>query len=676
MFRRAAWAAVGGFDEGPSGSHALDFWTSVIERGFCGGIPPVPLSLRSLSPPTALRGRHLASTEQFYRKHADTLAAHAERMLLAKEEALLAERDRHEQLSGRKQALMAELQRLQGEIDQTLRDLEAFGRSRVELGDLRRTSPISPVWGLDRGMPVDRYYIAQFLRRHQSAVHGRVLEVKDAGYTRDIGGDRVTSSDVLDVDPGNELATILADLTLPGAISSDTYDCFILTQTLGLIYDVRAALTNAYQALKPGGVLLCTVPASGRISYERPGLDGDYWRFTEASIRRLFSEVFSVDAFEITGFGNVLSCTAFLHGLAHHELTRDELNAIDPFFPIVYGIRAEKRIPLANGAPALRKDRTGRLQRGAPAPGAILMYHRIAPDDGNNDGPSVTLNNFRSHMEHLRRNAYTVLSLREMAQAIRQGDLPERSIALTFDDGYVDALTCVSPILIECGFHATFFVVGEALDGQHEFWWDTLDRVFCTGGSTRTRLKIDVPSGPMELPTRTSADRLIAHHRVREIFYRLGRTDRDAVLRSLLDWSGLGQRSESAVRPMTSVELGKLAALPGIHIGAHTASHSWLPDQTPQNMVVEIAECKTRLEGIVHRQVTSFSYPYGAYDPTTVEAVQRAGFEEAVTAEGRPVSLTDNCLMLPRQAIRNSDEDAFADCLREIYDKSAVVEPT
>ena len=69
----------------------------------------------------------------------------------------------------------------------------------------------------------------------------------------------------------------------------------ILTQTLGLIYDVRAALANVHRSLKPGGVLLCTVPASGRISYEGPALDGDFWRFTEASVRQLFAEVFPVD---------------------------------------------------------------------------------------------------------------------------------------------------------------------------------------------------------------------------------------------------------------------------------------------------------------------------------------------------------------------------------------------
>ncbi len=154
--------------------------------------------------------------------------------------------------------LAAELTTLQRAIDEILAELRAKGRARVELGDLATTAPISPVWGLDRGIPLDRYYISAFLERHREDVRGRVLEVKDAGYTRTYGDGRVISSDVVDIDPNNDEATITADLTNAPSISDDTYDCFLLTQTLGVIYDVRAALATAHRVIKPGGVLLCT----------------------------------------------------------------------------------------------------------------------------------------------------------------------------------------------------------------------------------------------------------------------------------------------------------------------------------------------------------------------------------------------------------------------------------
>src|SRR3954469_4773203 len=97
------------------------------------------------------------------------------------------------------------------------------------LGTLRRLTPLSQQWGADRGTPMDRYYVQRFLDAHRGDIRGRVLEVKDAEYTRRYGN-QVASSDVLAVDPANAQATIVADLSTADAIPANSYDCFILTQ--------------------------------------------------------------------------------------------------------------------------------------------------------------------------------------------------------------------------------------------------------------------------------------------------------------------------------------------------------------------------------------------------------------------------------------------------------------
>jgi SAM-dependent methyltransferase len=212
----------------------------------------------------------------------------------------------------------------------------------VNWGDLRRLSPISSVWGLDRGRPLDRYYIENFLERNRGDIRGRVLEVKDPSYTT-VYGVGVEQIDVLDVDGSNQRATIVADLTNADGIPSDTFDCFVFTQTLHIIYDIRAVLSTIGRILKPGGVLLCTLPSVSRVNYEDGGLEGgDYWRFTGAAVRRLFSEFFPPDAFNVEGYGNVLTCAAFLYGLAPDELTRDELDFVDPWFPLIFCVRVVK----------------------------------------------------------------------------------------------------------------------------------------------------------------------------------------------------------------------------------------------------------------------------------------------------------------------------------------------
>src|SRR5262249_51602421 len=209
-------------------------------------------------------------------------------------------------LERRRSELVAELRALEVEIAEAGRTPVEPRRSAIALGDLRRLEPVSSVWGLDRGNPIDRHYIEGFLATHRSDIKGRVLEVKDPGYTQMFGGDAVTDQDVLDIDAGNERATIVADLSRAERIASDQFDCFILVQTLHIIYDVKAALAEAGRILKPGGVLLCTVPAVSRVNYEDGGLEsGDYWRFTEASIRRLFAEVFPGENVEVTVRGNV-----------------------------------------------------------------------------------------------------------------------------------------------------------------------------------------------------------------------------------------------------------------------------------------------------------------------------------------------------------------------------------
>jgi Methyltransferase domain len=208
------------------------------------------------------------------------------------------------------------------------------------LGTLRRLSPLSDSWGFDRGTPVDRYYIERFLEQHRQDIRGRVLEIRDSTYTNRFGTE-VVQSDVLDLNPSNAHATIIADLTAAEAVPANLFDCFILTQTLQFIYDTPSAIAHAFRMLRPGGVLLATVPSVSRLA-PRYGPATEYWRFTPASCKALFGEVFGADQIVIQAHGNVLSAMAFLIGMAQEELSPTELETNDPYFPLVIAIRAVK----------------------------------------------------------------------------------------------------------------------------------------------------------------------------------------------------------------------------------------------------------------------------------------------------------------------------------------------
>lgn len=213
---------------------------------------------------------------------------------------------------------------------------------KVDFGDLRRLAPISATWGFDRGTPVDRFYIDRFMRSHDKDVRGRVLEIANPAMTHRYGGDRVTKSDVLHPVPAPAPVTLVGNIETGDGIPEGAFDCAIVTQTLLLVYDVRAAVHTLSRILAPGGVALVTVPGITKISREDMDQWGQFWSFTSASMRRLFSEAFDPAGVSVAAYGNVLAATAFLHGLSAEELTEPELLHRDRDFEVLLAVRAAK----------------------------------------------------------------------------------------------------------------------------------------------------------------------------------------------------------------------------------------------------------------------------------------------------------------------------------------------
>jgi SAM-dependent methyltransferase len=212
---------------------------------------------------------------------------------------------------------------------------------RVDFGDLRRLRPLSHEFGYERGQPVDRYYIENFLSRHAGKIQGYVLEIGDDNYTRRFGMERVTRSDVLHIDEGNPKATLVGNLVSAEHIPSQHFDCIIFTQTLQFIYDCPAALNTLHRILKPGGTLLATVPGISKIPQDEWG-ELCCWSFTELSIQRLFDAAFPQSSVSIESGGNVLSAIAFLHGLATEDLDPRELDYHDPLYQVLISVKATK----------------------------------------------------------------------------------------------------------------------------------------------------------------------------------------------------------------------------------------------------------------------------------------------------------------------------------------------
>ena len=212
----------------------------------------------------------------------------------------------------------------------------------IRKGDFNRVTPFSKEFGYDRGGPVDRYYIESFLEINTPAIKGRVLEIGDNEYTLKFGKSAVTKSDILHIDPSNTKATIIGDLSAAPQIPDNIYDCIILTQTLHLIYNYTDALKTCYRVLKPGGVLLMTVPGITHID-QGEWKNNWLWAFTGASIRRMLAGVFHQPA-EVNTYGNVLIASAFLYGMGVNELKKEQLDHNDPHYQVIITSKSIKTV--------------------------------------------------------------------------------------------------------------------------------------------------------------------------------------------------------------------------------------------------------------------------------------------------------------------------------------------
>ena len=677
MVRRRLWEEIGGFDERVPSFELLDFWASAIEHGVRGDILEQPLLnyrvrtgsgyRRSIQPAT-----YRSRLEHFYAKHRAAVERHGPELILGKEAFLLAQRNHRRALEERAAALEADLARLRLEIADTVRALDVRGLSRVEWGDLGRVEPISHQWGCDRGTPIDRYYIAAFLERYRSDVRGRVLEVKEPMYTQRFGGDAVISSDVIDIDPTNRLATITGDLRRADGIPTATFDCVILTQTLHVIDDMAAALAECERILRPGGVLLLTAPSVSRVD-PASGLDGDFWRLTDASARKQFADIFPLDAFEVTSYGNVKACTAFLYGLSVEEMATADLDHRDEAFPLIVAIRAvkpadapESRVEPCVGPYIAEPYVVSGFSRTSYA-GAILSYHRVANLSPDSHGLCTPPDEFRAHMAHLR-DRFTPIGLEDLVRAAASGRIPERAVAVTLDDGYLDALEVASPILTELGVPATFFVNSDRLNEEHERWWDVLERVFLSEAALPPMLALQAGGQEVRASTGTPGQRAAALACVNRTAWPLDPAARERLVGDVLDWSGADRPARLTHRVLTDEDIRTLARRPGHVIGAHTIHHLALTTQPLAVKRHEVFENKATLERLLQQPVHLFAYPYGELDAETRTVVSEARFRAAVTVQAGLVTAGTNRLLLPRHEMTARDHGSFPLRMRRMFE--------
>jgi peptidoglycan/xylan/chitin deacetylase (PgdA/CDA1 family) len=258
----------------------------------------------------------------------------------------------------------------------------------------------------------------------------------------------------------------------------------------------------------------------------------------------------------------------------------------------------------------------------------ILVYHRIN-DDRDPFFPAVSTRQFTRQMEYLSTN-YVPWPLEEAVENLKYNALPERSIAVTFDDGYRDNYLNAFPILKQFGIPATIFLVSGAIGSDKMIWHD---RVFHAFRITKATTLEGIPGMKKEISLKTLEQRRNAQAQILRLLWnltdeektdciahlesRLAVPDKKQVQNLMLEWDDVLTMAEG-----------------GIGFGSHTISHPILSKLPEQRLREEIEQSKSVIENHIKRAVKSFAYPVGRkqdFTHRTKTILKEAGYRCAVT---------------------------------------------
>jgi peptidoglycan/xylan/chitin deacetylase (PgdA/CDA1 family) len=294
------------------------------------------------------------------------------------------------------------------------------------------------------------------------------------------------------------------------------------------------------------------------------------------------------------------------------------------------------------------------------------MYNRVADLPEGWSPLAVSPENFTAHLDVLRSNYYP-MPLAELEDALNKRQAPERAVAVTFDDGYLDNLEYARPALESAGIPATIYVVAGQIGSRDRFWWDQLKAVFLLPEDFPPSLFVKVGGKEHVFPMRTTAQRREALNSLAQLLKRLPLPEIQDILDQLSAEIGLFVREDSRDRAMNETELVDISSSPLIEIGAHTLTHPVLSALPREAQQAEIVGSQKKLEGILDRHVETISYPYGEFNEETVQVVQSAGMRSAlITMTGR-VEPGDPLYRLRRCRVKDWDGDSFAENLEMMF---------
>ena len=315
------------------------------------------------------------------------------------------------------------------------------------------------------------------------------------------------------------------------------------------------------------------------------------------------------------------------------------------------------------------------------------MYHRVNELTCDPWQLAVSPAHFEEQLRVIQRE-WNPVSLTELTQSVLTGSVPDRSVALTFDDGYIDNYNQAKPLLEKYSIPATFFITTKNCERQRPFWWDELQTILLETAQLPEQMSLTVDGKKLDYTLKDEATLtalLGAKHRA-WVADAAPPTERSAVylalwqrLRPLTD--GEQQRVMDQLRRlaghtasippdlicMTPTHLRELVENPLFSLGAHSVSHAALADQSAARQRREIIGSKSYLEKLTNSPILCFAYPYGYYNDATLMAIGNAGFKISVATHAGTVTKQSDNLRLNRCQVNDWTGSEFSRWLCKQY---------
>lgn len=246
---------------------------------------------------------------------------------------------------------------------------------------------------------------------------------------------------------------------------------------------------------------------------------------------------------------------------------------------------------------------------------------------------------------------FEIVPLSALMDMRRSGKLPkQKTIALTFDDGYLNNFESALQILKKYKVPSTFYIISNCLDDKNFMAWpDALDLYYYLKGET-VKINDHVFEAPQFVSSKNGMH-------LGDYIKTLGAetvTTVASIVSNKNDWNESKHKLSELLQLVTAEQLKQYATEPLLEIGSHSHSHYCMQYLSDATALSEFSTSKKIIENCIGKPVTSFAFPDGSYTKRSLELCTEAGYKDICAVSYKHADDFENKDLVARFTISNS----------------------